>query len=118
MAVGRGGDVQAGDVQDDLLAVCGQDPPLALVTLLEGHRLCPGGWGVQRAVLGRAELGRSVLIFYRPYFLLLFICENIPGKFCHIPGTGTGQWSAGYLPCSASLADLHQNTIEVPGVMM
>ena len=78
VAVGRGGDVQAGDVQDDLLAVCGQDPPLALVTLLEGHRLCPGGWGVQRAVLGRAELGRSVLIFFWPYFfaVLFFWCEK------------------------------------------
>ena len=64
MAVGRGGDVQAGDVQDDLLAVGGQDPPLALVALLEGHRLRPGGWSVQRAVLGRAELGRGVLIFF------------------------------------------------------
>ena len=74
MAVGRGGDVDTGDVEDDLLAVCGQDPPLTLVTLLEGHRLCPSGWGVQRAMLGRAELGRSVLIFCWPYFFAVFFC--------------------------------------------
>ena len=61
MAVGRGRDVDAGDVEDDLLAVCGQDPPLALVPLLEGHRLSPGGRGVQWTVLGRPKLSRSVL---------------------------------------------------------
>ena len=62
MAVGGGGDVEAGDVQDDLLAVGGQDPPLALVPLLECHGLRPRGRRVQRAVLGRPELGRRVLI--------------------------------------------------------
>ena len=62
MAVGGGGDVEAGDVQDDLLAVGGQDPPLALVPLLECHGLCPRGWRIQRAVLRRPELGRSVLM--------------------------------------------------------
>ena len=61
MAVGRGRNVDAGDVEDDLLAVCGQDPPLALVPLLEGHWLGPRGRGAQRTVLGRPELGRSVL---------------------------------------------------------
>ena len=39
MAVGGGGDVEAGDVQDDLLPVGSQDPPLALVPLLECHGL-------------------------------------------------------------------------------
>ena len=62
MTVCGGGDVEAGDVQDDLLAVGGQDPPLALVPLLEGNWLRPRGRRVQWAVLGRPELGRSVLI--------------------------------------------------------
>ena len=62
MAVGGGGDVEAGDVQDDLLPVGGQDPPLALVPLLECHGLRSRGRCVKRAVLRRPELGRRVLI--------------------------------------------------------
>ena len=36
LTVGTGGNVEGGDVEDDLLAVSGEDPPLALVPLLEG----------------------------------------------------------------------------------
>ena len=61
MAVGGGGDVEAGDVEDDLLTVRGQDAPLALVALLEAHRLSPRGRRVERAVLRRPELGCRVL---------------------------------------------------------
>ena len=36
LTVGAGWDVEAGDVEDDLLPVSGQDPPLTLVAFLEG----------------------------------------------------------------------------------
>ena len=39
LTVGAGWDVEAGDVEDDLLPVGGQDPPLALVAFLEGLRI-------------------------------------------------------------------------------
>ena len=57
LAVGAGRNVEGGDVEDDLLAVSGEDPPLALVPLLEGLLVSPRGRGVERGVLGGAELG-------------------------------------------------------------
>ena len=61
LAVRRCWDVQAGDVQDDLLAVGGQDPPLALVALLEQHRVHPRRWAVHPRELRRPKLGRCLL---------------------------------------------------------
>ena len=61
LTVCAGRDVETGDVEDDLLAVCGQHPPLALVSFLERRRVRAGGGGVQRRVLGRPELGCSFL---------------------------------------------------------
>ena len=61
MAVCGGRDVELGDVEDDLLAVGGQDPPLALVALLEGARVHARGRRVEGRVLRGPELGASVL---------------------------------------------------------
>ena len=61
LAVCRRWDVEAGDVQDDLLAMGGQDPPLALVPLLEEHRVHPRRWAVHPRELRRAKLGRCLL---------------------------------------------------------
>ena len=61
MAVGGGRDVELGDVEDYLLAVGRQDPPLALVALLEGARVHARGRRVERRVLRRPELGAGVL---------------------------------------------------------
>ena len=61
LAVCRCWDVEAGDVQDDLLAMGGQDPPLALVPLLEEHRVHPRRWAVHPRELRRAKLGRCLL---------------------------------------------------------
>ena len=61
LTVCRCWDVEAGDVQDDLLAMGGQDPPLALVPLLEEHRVHPRRWAVHPRELRRAKLGRCLL---------------------------------------------------------
>ena len=61
VAVCGGRDVQLGDVEHDLLAVGRQDPPLALVALLEGARVHARGRRVERRVLRRPELGAGVL---------------------------------------------------------
>ena len=61
MAVGGGRDVELGDVEDYLLAVGRQDPPLALVALLEGARVHARGRRVERRVLRGPELGAGVL---------------------------------------------------------
>ena len=53
--------VDGGDVEDDLLAVGGQDPPLAHVALLEGRRADARRGGVHVAELGRSELDAGVL---------------------------------------------------------
>ena len=39
LTVGAGWDVEAGDVEDDLLPVGGEDPPLTLITFLERLRV-------------------------------------------------------------------------------
>ena len=61
MAVCGGRDVELGDVEHDLLAVGRQDPPLALVALLEGARVHARGRRVERRVLRGPELGAGVL---------------------------------------------------------
>ena len=61
MAVGGGRDVELGDVEDYLLAVGRQDPPLALVALLEGARVHARGRRVERRALRGPELGAGVL---------------------------------------------------------
>ena len=61
LAVRRCWDVQAGDVQDDLLPMGGQDPPLALVTLLEEHRVHPRGRAVHCRELRGPKLRRGLL---------------------------------------------------------
>ena len=69
LAVGGGGDVEAGDVEDDLLAVGGQDPPLALVPLLEQHRV-----NSRRGAVHCSEL-------WRPKLRCCFL-----GRLCHLAG--------------------------------
>ena len=61
LAVGGGGYVEAGDVEDDLLPVGGEDPPLALVPLLEEDRVDSRGGAVHRSELRRPKLRRCLL---------------------------------------------------------
>ena len=61
LTVGAGWDVEAGDVEDDLLPVGGEDPPLAFVPLLEQDRVDSRGGAVHRCELRRPKLRRCLL---------------------------------------------------------
>ena len=61
LTVGARRDVEAGDVEDDLLSVSSEDPPLTLVSFLERLRISSGGCRVEGGILRRAKLSRGLL---------------------------------------------------------